>query len=399
MEADLIFHNVGQGLFYSGQIRCNDEPNFNFVYDCGGIEKYPSQKSLTLDTCIRRYKKYLQEQPIDMLVISHFHNDHTNGIPTLLNKRHVKTVIIPFFTFEERLSILLSEYHSKMTDAQILFLLDPYRFLIKKDVQKIIVMIHNHNDNDGMDNQGARDLDNLQSNIPDLPEYNEIRAFNNNHNNQILVITDNEPIKKACWSFAFFADDRHKSTFDPSIAEQGIDNLQKATTEADRKAAIKHIKDSYGIKKSSDFNETSLIMIHKFDSQLNHIYPFLYHSHPKHYRFRRCSHILRETFNHVHVLTGDFNFKNESWNDVKNHFGAFLGADASIKQIAHHGSIDNWDKDILTHTQNNNLCVIPYGTKNTYGHPALNVIKDIVTSHEYLFEVTEYQSLMLFYKS
>ena len=92
MEADLIFHNVGQGLFYTGQIRCNDK-KFNFVYDCGTI-------SGSTQNPIKQYKKYLNNDPIDMLVISHFHQDHTSGIPPLLHKQTVKTVVIPYYSFE-----------------------------------------------------------------------------------------------------------------------------------------------------------------------------------------------------------------------------------------------------------------------------------------------------------
>ena len=394
MQANLMFHNVGQGLFYSAQIRCENEPNFNFVYDCGGVETTPKSRSLTLDTCIKRHTHFLKKESIDLLVISHFHSDHINGIAELLEKNKAKDIVIPFYTFEERLWILISEFHSKMTNDQISFLLNPYHFLLEKNVERIIVITHQEN-NDGMNIDNSTALEDLKSDIPSGSEYNELRS---NNNSKIIVITDKKPIKKSCWSFAFYTDDSHKDKFDITKAKQEIDNLLKAKTKEDRENSIKKIKASYNITKSSDYNETSLIMTHKVDnSQLMHIHPLLALYHSKYRHFEECYHFLRSK-SHIHILTGDFNFKKKAWNDVKKHFGSFINAEASVIQIAHHGSIDNWDNTILEHTPYNNLYVIPYGTKNIYGHPAIDVMSGILHNHDCLYDVTENQSLMMLYR-
>lgn len=398
MEANFMFHNVGQGLFYSGQIKCDESKDFNFVYDCGGVARTPSSRSHTLDTCIKRHTTYLGGKNIDMLVISHFHNDHINGISELLAQNTVKQVIIPFYTFEERLSILLNENYESLEDDTIVFLISPYLFLLERGVERIIVMIHQENKEEITSDTRFQSLDDLENIIPkDTNEYAELREFES----RITVIRDDKLLQKGCWNFAFYADDKHRSKFYIPTAKEGINDLKIAKNISDRKKAIKKIKSSYNISsnKSSLFNETSLIMVHKFNVSLRHIYPSPYTYYSKYYHFKCCHHFFREAENHVHILTGDFNFKTtSSWNKVKKHFGSFLNSDASVIQIAHHGSIDNWDKDILNHTSHSSLCVIPYGTKNTYGHPSINVIKDIVTSHNCLYEVTEYQSLILLYR-
>lgn len=142
MKMTLMFHAVGQGLFHSGIIECNNY-QFNFVYDCGGIGKYPYIPSTTLKTCVKRYKNYLHDKPIDMLVVSHFHSDHINGIPYLLKNQKVDTIIIPFYTFKERLNILISEYNTDMTNEQISILLNPYKYFLAKDIKRVVVVIHN----------------------------------------------------------------------------------------------------------------------------------------------------------------------------------------------------------------------------------------------------------------
>lgn len=389
MQANLMFHNVGQGLFYSGQIKCGKEPNFNFVYDCGGVETTPRSRSLTLDTCIKRHTHFLKKESIDMLVISHFHSDHINGIAKLLEKNKVKDIIIPFYTFEERLSVLLSEFHSKMTNDQISFLLNPYLFLSKKNVERIIVITHQEN-NDGMNIDNSITLEDLDRDIPSGSEYDELRD-----NSKIIVMTDKQPIKKACWNFAFYADDSQKGTFNQTQALQAIEELKNATTKENRVLAIKQIKSSYGITTSSYYNETSLIMVHKVTEGLMQLYPYQY---SVHHPIRYCHEFFMGISKHIHILTGDFSFKKKAWNDVKKHFGSFIDAEASVIQIAHHGSIDNWDNGILRHTPDNNLCIIPYGTKNRYGHPAIDVMSDILDNPDCLYEVTENQSLMMFYR-
>lgn len=392
MEADLIFHNVGQGLFYTGQIRCNDK-KFNFVYDCGTI-------SGSTQNPIKQYKKYLNNDVIDMLVISHFHEDHTSGIASLLHKQTVKTVVIPYYSFEERLEILLKEYSSKMSSKHCDFLLNPYKFFSEKGVKKIIVV--KHSENIDVIDIGTEFL--IDEDIPmdsSLDDFEEIRELTMHISAQISVVEDTKLFKwKGCFSFAFYADGKHKIKFQRANAPKEIDALKQATNKASRENAIKNLQKNYNVK-TQILNETSLIMVHKFDAKLTTIYPYYQNI----YSFQNLINYLNVfhfTNDHIHILTGDFHFNsqntNASWQDVKNHFGSFLNATVSIKQISHHGSIDNWDKNILNHTAKKNICVVPYGTKNIYGHPSIDVIKDILNAQEFLCEVTETHNLILLYR-
>lgn len=392
MEADLIFHNVGQGLFYTGQINCNNGSYFNFVYDCGATEKYPYDRSATLNTCIDRYTKYLDKQDIDMLVISHFHHDHINGIEKLLEKNNVKDVVIPFYTYEERFVTYFTNEVEDISDDQLAFLLDPYQFFLSRDVERIIVVRHQQNNDEINSPIDFNEI--IKKYIPEGAEYNELR---NQNENKIVLVDDATSFKISnCWNFAFYADDKFKGNFDQKTAKKSITNLKNATTKQDRQKAINEIKASYNLS-SSQMNETSLIMVHKFDySRLMDIYPYPIIGYHQYWHFEECHYLWREK-SQIHILTGDFNFRTTKWDDVQKHFGSFIDSKTSVIQVAHHGSIDNWDKNIL-HNKNHSLFVIPYGTKNPYGHPSIKVVKDIVMGHNCLFEVTEKQSLMMFYR-
>ena len=72
-----MFHPVGQGLFYTGEIE-NGTDDFVFVYDCGG-----TNKQIACDAA-DSFQKSLNGKRIDLLVLSHLHEDHINGIETIL---------------------------------------------------------------------------------------------------------------------------------------------------------------------------------------------------------------------------------------------------------------------------------------------------------------------------
>lgn len=76
------FHGIGQGLFYSGSIA---NGGFNFVYDCG------SEKS----TMLRGVA--LPFNDLGFVAVSHFHDDHVNGLPDLFRNHRVEKVFLPYF--------------------------------------------------------------------------------------------------------------------------------------------------------------------------------------------------------------------------------------------------------------------------------------------------------------
>ena len=101
-------HPVGQGFFYSGAIefsRLDDVASlFNFVFDCGSMNKANCADE------IATYQKhhFPDDTSLDLLVISHFDQDHVNHIYKLLDgKRKVKKIVAPFLNFSERFLLFL----------------------------------------------------------------------------------------------------------------------------------------------------------------------------------------------------------------------------------------------------------------------------------------------------
>lgn len=96
------FLPVGQGAFYCEQFK-NDSlhgETINVVYDCGSstdVELVKKQIRATFN----------ENEPIQAVFISHFHDEHINGLDFLLEYCDVKNIIFPFTSNEEKTILLL----------------------------------------------------------------------------------------------------------------------------------------------------------------------------------------------------------------------------------------------------------------------------------------------------
>ena len=120
MKVDFKFHPVGFGLFSSGRIG-----NFRYVYDCGQLHRNDR-----VNHCIEC--EFDENTIINLLSISHFHQDHINGIKKLLSQvKRVETIILPYVTPRDRLIYLLSLRNSGDESGWVeQFIIDPINTLI-----------------------------------------------------------------------------------------------------------------------------------------------------------------------------------------------------------------------------------------------------------------------------
>lgn len=95
---------VGHGAFYTEQFTdVINRVQFSVAYDCGGRN-------------IGVINPHIQEvtrnhtQPIDLLFISHFHADHINGLPLLLDKKMVRRIMLPQLSQEVVLEAIVYNF-------------------------------------------------------------------------------------------------------------------------------------------------------------------------------------------------------------------------------------------------------------------------------------------------
>lgn len=132
-SAFFCFENIGQGLFYHGRLQRRGADSFDFIYDCGS-----KSASHYLHAAVDHYRQRVTK--LEIVVISHFDEDHVNGITRLINRIRVDRLILPYVTWVERLALRTM---TKSQDNQYLLLLeDPLTYFggDNFDIGEIIVI-------------------------------------------------------------------------------------------------------------------------------------------------------------------------------------------------------------------------------------------------------------------
>jgi beta-lactamase superfamily II metal-dependent hydrolase len=364
-EPSFTFHNIGQGLFYSGSIE-----NFSCVYDCG------SKRVTKLNVAIRQYKELSQSLQLDFLVLSHLHSDHTNGLDELLLKDPkvpVDMAILPYLTPIERLLIALSNRNMKVWYYK--FLADPVNFLLTNGVNRILLLDEGENKPDREDNQSnyepyveydddrhiskkftLKNSLSLQQKITDqensLLKTNSDKLLLKTHDGEIYINT-----KSFGWLFRFYnyplENKNMQITFENTVKKTFPNStMQEIIKDSTKRKKLYNLYQ----KLHNDFNDTSLLMLHK----------------PVNYNNQN-----QQTSNQGHFLTGDINLNNKV-PIISKHFRKEV-KDIRYCLVPHHGSKKNWDDTLLSCLPANCNYVISSGFRNKK-HPSYEVIEKITNA-------------------
>ena len=154
-----VFHAVGHGTFFAGIAWRLDGCGtvFRWVYDCG------SKRTKRIATAIGALPHGFEQ--IDLLVISHFDDDHINGIEELIRTRRVRRLALPYLDFPQRLAQAASIEGEVTSCSTALFQLDPLGWLERKglsDRVDSILFVEGglDDDNDPQPDAGAPQLPN-----------------------------------------------------------------------------------------------------------------------------------------------------------------------------------------------------------------------------------------------
>jgi hypothetical protein len=402
-NVEFEFNNVGQGLFYTGEI-----DDFNFVYDCG------SWNEVFLKSAIRAYKKReLQGKPLDLLIISHLDSDHVNGLNDLLHDAKANTVILPYFNPLERLILALQRID--LDEWYYDFLADPISFLIEREVKRIIVIggaeegVGTFSDEtpppatmppppseksdrtdrgEKMDIRLPHDqnlLEFLKKNEPRIEKFTRGNIVQTrNHYGFIKVL--------GAWVFRFFnykVSETKLSNFKDCLTKKNIDfsSLDSIIRIIKDACSRRKMKDCYRLL-NKNLNDTSLVVYHGPVSRYKGVFrihsDFLGKSVFYKYLNVMClspvpSYQLISTFSHLgQLLTGDIslNYKRKFGEFVK-HYSTYFDT-VLIFQLPHHGAKRSWNTNILNEVKNCHLWISSSGFSNRYGHPHISVVSDIL---------------------
>lgn len=110
-----VQHGVGQGSFHSASVEAWDggrSYRFDYVYDCGALKdvrRSPELKRAIDRMDVDRRRGLGNRGFVDLLVLSHYDQDHMNGAELLTKSFRVNRIVVPFISPEELMLVLASQ--------------------------------------------------------------------------------------------------------------------------------------------------------------------------------------------------------------------------------------------------------------------------------------------------
>ena len=358
-----IFHPVGHGAFYTERFYGeNSKPVFCAVYDCGG------KNTKTINACIENaFDKGDQIDQIDILFISHLHNDHINGVTTLLNHCDVKRIVLPAL----------------------------------KDDLIVEALLYNYIETEEFDNDANKFVEQLLIGDFGSTQITKVENFKENSNTPISVV-DSESIGKALASGTTIEEKRINWRYYPinlslsnsvsiikKLAE--VANVSSSSFYLNGKLDYKKIRD---VVKNIDISKVAKIYQGVFGRKHNS-YSMPVVSIAAACLSAKCTrwcHKVGETPMRCLtncLYTGDFEAKNK-FVELQKVFDK-LGIDYSkigILQVPHHGSKHNMDADMY---KSGKICIISAHSGDKK-HPDMLVIQNIQLNSSVPIVVSENES-------
>lgn len=369
------FHNIGQGLFYSGLLNIKDSNNhdvFSFVYDCG-----TDSNKLFLRREIESFKPLLpsagtpNEKRLNMLVISHLHDDHVNGLKYLLDNVKVDTVVMPYI--DDGLKSLSLIESSRNSDFLRTFYLDPVNWLASRGVRRILLLGAEDADTKGDDLSFRQSLNNDDPDIYVDPE--SVISTSSASGTSIVYLKSRSTVscRKCCWEFKF-----ENLKLDPtviasykSIVEDYIKKYHGLADILLDKQLTKDLRDDIRTQCGNIFNRTSVVLLHR---------PIASDSHVQFGFCDCCS--FRYIMPHKYIdgilcgsiLTGDVDLKEDESFDILD--DSSVQHMYSVVQFPHHGAKNDYNIEYFR-TLPAIANVLSYGITNKYGHPHGEVLRGL----------------------
>ena len=352
--------NAGQGLFYIGEINLSNREKFKFIYDCGGNN---------ISGAINQH--ITQDDVIDMLVISHFDDDHINGLPDLFNKvSKIKRIFIPYYRGIENYLLLMSYIYGNGATFD--------------KVDEIVLV----NSSEGVeDEQDFNEI--ITEEVPDINRYNLPNVKTGIIRNKVLSVE-----KK--WIFKFY---NARISTDINTVISDINNLISNNNYKDleellerdlnaAKAGLRRIYSNYCSSKynNSKQNQSSLCLYHApMERETWGIHLMLDNG----VRFEHYTKI----YQFGTMLTGDISLKtkknSKNYNEFKEHYKNEIG-DIGIFLLPHHGANNNWNSLILRDFMWPPIFLNSSGINNRFKHPGSMVIKELQNKGRIVCFANEY---------
>jgi hypothetical protein len=403
LNASSIQYPIGQGGLYRCCVHCPAEQEpIDFIYDCGSLSK-----GHFLHSSIDRLKWEIGERDLDFLVLSHFDADHVNGLDYLLSDGlSVGTVFLPYLTPLQRIVIAVrnpterGEYYE--------FLVDPAKFLSDRGVGRIVFVLGDNDSDEPLvppedrpspDGEKGRGLK-----FPKRPHnWSRVDEDSKDLRASDTLLHGDKVRVGACWQLKFFNYDSFPDSY-LSIISRDKAVIKTSDPKLNRwKKFVLAVLDATGLEKLDPHSLVELLRDEAERKKLKEAYKVINKDHnnvslvlwhgPVYWENGLASCSWMDRLNSMRsqhrdwfsrggtLLTGDISLKHD-FDQFEEHYEELLPLTAFF-QVPHHGSSLSWNSRILNLLDRDTVCFTSSGFSNTYGHPHLEVIDDIVPRYNW----------------
>ena len=372
------FLPVGQGAFYLEQFRIEDK-KINIIIDCGS--------STSIEILKKRITENLSsESLIHAVFISHFDEDHFNGLYYLLSNYTVKNLFLPLITENERKTILLSclagvSFRDAESFYHSFFSENPYNAFSEFHHRPHIYLVQdNHTE------QIKSDFSN------EIPWRIDAPVIHSGKNVSEIVFAD-EIIKADIefkWEyvpFNFKQKTRYEELARALCAEFGYPVTLDSAFDLinDNQSNIKKIRNAYKTI-SGSMNTNSMVLFSGV--RKSYFMQRVYKQSRKcvcRYCYKYCP--KKEVVKSGCLYLGDYDLNGEKkWHELREALDLYW-LNIGCIQIPHHGSRHNYNDNLTDDTSK--LYIISAGQRNKYHHPHSYVIKDMLLKQIFPMIITE----------
>ncbi|AYL83199.1 hypothetical protein [Pseudomonas syringae] len=158
VAASQFFHPVGHGTFLTGVAWSpTGEASFTWAYDCGSKRRTLTRAAIRDLSESGRYLIESKTKRFDLLVLSHFDDDHVNGVELFLETWSVKWLALPFLDLPARLAQAAGLVGGPCSDSTALFQIAPTKWLASRGLSQQVETILQVNGGPPPDDQGNPD--------------------------------------------------------------------------------------------------------------------------------------------------------------------------------------------------------------------------------------------------
>lgn len=366
------FLPVGQGACYLEQFEIYKNKKYNrinIMYDCGSSTSLEVLKNCLSDNLD-------DNETIHAVFISHFDEDHINGLPLLLKNYKVDNLFIPLITEEEKKILQLSclcdvTYNSNQDFFEEFFDSYPY--------------IHNCGNVYFVEPTGFTDNDLFLSNGWDI-QHSIIRS-GTNVVNRMGFDNENELFEWEYVPFNFRQKSRYselidelKKEFEEDIDLDIVWQLVKSDNEN-----IKKFKNAY-CRISGSMNTNTMVLYS--GTKNKNIIQRIYNRNCRGCPYPCCDMSCQLYSSSGCLYTGDYDASgNEKWQELKTALNEYWNTIGCV-QIPHHGSKHSYNAELIN-CCNSRFYIISAGKNNRYRHPHSFVVKDMLFKGIQPFIVSE----------